>query len=62
MSNCLDYMRLHQRYADALRSWIQATRSSGTAEGKEAQEERDATFRALSDHQANCRRCENKAP
>ena len=59
MSNCLEYMRLHQLYADALRSWVHATRS-GTADDKEAQQERDATFRALSDHKANCGRCKIK--
>ncbi len=62
MSNCLEYMQLHQRYADALRSWIHATRSSSAADDKDAQQERDATFRALSDHRANCRRCEIKTP
>lgn len=62
MSNCLEYMRLHQRYAHALRSWIHATRSSATAHDREAQQERDATFRALSDHKANCRRCKVRLP
>jgi hypothetical protein len=61
MSNCLEYMLLHQRYAQALRSWIRATNSPDTADDKAATQERDATFRALSDHAVKCPHCNSVA-
>ena len=42
MSNCEEYMWLHQRYAQALRSWLRATNSPDTANDKAAEQERDA--------------------
>ena len=57
MSNCVEYMWLHQRYAHALTSWLRVTNSPNTTDDKAAEQERDATFRALSDHTLNCRHC-----
>jgi len=61
MSNCEEYMWLHQRYAHALTSWIRTSNSPDTADDKAATQERDATFRALSDHAIHCRHC-NSVP
>jgi hypothetical protein len=61
MSNCVEYMCLHQRYAQALTSWLRAAHSPDTREDKTAEQERDATFRALSEHTVNCRHCNRVA-
>jgi hypothetical protein len=61
MSKCEEYMWLHQRYAQALRSWLRAANSPDAANDKAAEQERDATFRALSEHTVNCRRCNSGA-
>jgi hypothetical protein len=60
MSNCLEYIWLHQRYSQALRDWLRATNSLATANGNAAEQERDATFRALSDHKERCERCSSQ--
>jgi hypothetical protein len=57
MSNCVEYMWLHQRYAQALTSWLRVTTFPDTPDDKAAEQERDAAFRALSDHKVNCLRC-----
>jgi hypothetical protein len=61
MSNCVEYISLHQRYAQALTSWLRAANSPDTADDKAAEQERDATFRALSEHTVNCRHCTSVA-
>jgi len=61
MSNCVEYMWLHRRYAQALTSWLRATTSPDIADDKAAEQERDATFRALSEHTVNCRHCTSVA-
>jgi hypothetical protein len=57
MSNCVEYMWLHRRYAEALTSWLRTANSAETTNDKSAEQERDATFRALSDHALNCGHC-----
>jgi hypothetical protein len=61
MSNCLEYILLHQRYSQALRDWLRATNSPDTANEKAAEQERDAGFRVLSDHREHCPRCNSQA-
>ena len=61
MSNCEEYMWLHQRYAQALTSWLRTANSPDTANDKIEKQDRDATFRALSDHTLNCRHCNSVA-
>jgi hypothetical protein len=60
MSNCLEYIWLHQRYSQALRDWLRSAISPEIANDKTAEHERDATFRALSVHKENCRRCSSQ--
>jgi hypothetical protein len=57
MSNCEEYMWLHERYAHALTIWLRTTNSPDIADDKAEEQERDATFRALSDHTRYCGHC-----
>jgi hypothetical protein len=57
MSNCVEYMWLHERYAQALTSWLRISHLPDIIGDKAAEQERDATFRALSDHTLNCLHC-----
>jgi hypothetical protein len=61
MSNCVEYVLLHQRYARALTSWLRVTSFPEAANDRAAEQERDAAFRALSDHKVDCRRCNSGA-
>jgi hypothetical protein len=57
MSCCLEYLRLHQIYVQALRRWSEALLSGDEREYDAAGEDRDREFLNISRHRQTCPRC-----
>ncbi len=58
MSTCLEYLRLHQGYVGALRSWTEATVLGSESVVASTEVERRDAFGRLSHHKVNCRECQ----
>jgi len=57
MSCCVEYLRLHQLYVQALRRWSEAMLINDGSECDAAEEERDSGFRNISRHRQTCPQC-----
>jgi hypothetical protein len=60
MSNCLEYLNLHQTYVEALGRWSAASLIKDDRECNVAEKERDLGFRNLSLHTETCSQCAMK--
>lgn len=57
MSDCPEYVRLHQLYMHALRQWDRVTALQGIIDLESAEEERVESFRNLCHHKEHCKLC-----
>jgi hypothetical protein len=57
MSNCLEYLNLHQTYVEALRRWSAASVIKDARECYVAEKARDLGFRNVSRHRETCSQC-----
>jgi hypothetical protein len=57
MSNCLEYLHLHQTYVEALRRWSAASLIQDERECHAAEKERDFGFRNVLRHRESCSQC-----
>ena len=60
MSDCPEYLRLHQLYIHALRQWEKANALRGVRDLDSAEEERVESFRTLCHHKEYCQRCKRE--
>jgi hypothetical protein len=61
MSNCIEYLDLHQTYVEALRRWSAASLIKDERGCQVAEKERDLGFRNVSRHRETCSQCANES-
>ena len=61
MSFCLEYLRLHKVYVQALRRWSEASLMNDGGECSAADEKREVAFSEIARHRRTCRQCATTA-